>query len=176
MGMEDYRKIIGMKTASLFSVACKLGATCSGAPEPVIENLRLYGQKLGLAYQMYDDLLDLLGTEGSTGKTLGTDISKGKYTLPVLIQLGRIHGPALDAARATLLHGDAEARMDFIAELHSGGAFADAVDAVQRELADASKLLADLPDNASRSALAKMAELLSAHLDTFGLDPEAIKD
>jgi len=64
-----------------------LGATISGAEAATIELLRQFGMKIGTAYQIYDDCLDLAGTEAATGKTLGTDLIKGKFTLPVLIFL-----------------------------------------------------------------------------------------
>ena len=57
----------------------------SGAPEEVVRRLQSYGSKIGTAYQIYDDCLDIAGTEIETGKTLGTDLRKGKLTLPVLI-------------------------------------------------------------------------------------------
>lgn len=87
LSISDYYKIIEMKTAALFSVACELGAFLSEASPTVIESLKIFGAKVGTAYQIYDDLLDLAGSEDETGKTLGTDLQKGKFTLPVLLLL-----------------------------------------------------------------------------------------
>ena len=87
LSTADYYKIIEMKTAALFSAACELGAFISEASPQVISALKSFGQKLGVAYQIYDDILDLAGSEEATGKTLGTDLLKGKFTLPVLLML-----------------------------------------------------------------------------------------
>ena len=81
---EEYFRIIGMKTGSLFATATELGARLAGADEPTQENLRDFGMKVGIAYQIYDDCLDLVGKEELAGKTLRTDLAKGKLTLPVL--------------------------------------------------------------------------------------------
>ena len=98
----DYFHIIEMKTAALFSVACELGAALNEADRSVIGALKTFGTKLGVAYQIYDDILDLTGSEEETGKTLGTDLRKGKFTLPVLLMLqsGNDLSSLRDAAQA----------------------------------------------------------------------------
>ncbi len=87
LSREDYFRIIGMKTGSLFACAAELGAVISGAADEDVTRLRRFGAKIGTAYQIYDDCLDIAGTEAETGKTLGTDLRKGKLTLPVLTLL-----------------------------------------------------------------------------------------
>ena len=85
--VEDYLRIVQMKTGSLFSAAAELAAVISDADPKMIETFKNFGFEIGTAYQIYDDCLDLAGTESVTGKTLGTDLRKGKFTLPVLIFL-----------------------------------------------------------------------------------------
>jgi octaprenyl-diphosphate synthase len=85
--VQDYLRIVEMKTGSLFSAAAELATVISDADPKVIEASRNFGTQVGTAYQIYDDCLDLAGTESATGKTLGTDLRKGKFTLPVLIFL-----------------------------------------------------------------------------------------
>ena len=80
--VEDYLRIVRMKTGSLFSAAAELGALISEADPNVIETFKNFGIQIGTAYQIYDDCLDLAGSEKATGKTLGTDLRKGKFTLP----------------------------------------------------------------------------------------------
>src|SRR6202022_4887354 len=87
LSVEDYLRIVKMKTGSLFSAASQLAATISEAEPGVIETFKTFGMQVGTAYQIYDDCLDLAGSESMTGKTLGTDLRKGKFTLPVLIFL-----------------------------------------------------------------------------------------
>lgn len=81
---EEYYRIIGMKTGALFAAASGLAAEISGLDENARARLYDYGMKLGTAYQIYDDCLDLVGSEEVVGKTLRTDLVKGKLTLPIL--------------------------------------------------------------------------------------------
>ena len=87
LGVQDYLRIVEMKTGSLFSVAAELAAVISEANPGVIQRFKNFGFQIGTAYQIYDDCVDLAGNERATGKTLGTDLRKGKFTLPVLIFL-----------------------------------------------------------------------------------------
>ena len=89
LGEAEYFKVLGMKTAELFALSCDLGACLADATQEERAILRDYGINLGIAYQIYDDCLDLFGTEAGVGKTLGTDLAKGKLTLPVLRLLQR---------------------------------------------------------------------------------------
>jgi octaprenyl-diphosphate synthase len=84
LSKEDYFRVIEMKTGALFAAATGLSAAVSGLPAGDEKRLADYGMKLGTAYQIYDDCLDLVGSEEVVGKTLGTDLAKGKLTLPIL--------------------------------------------------------------------------------------------
>ena len=77
---HQYIDIINMKTGALFAVSCELGASLNGSPPTVVESLREFGTNLGIAYQIYDDCVDILGQERKAGKSLGTDVKKGKLT------------------------------------------------------------------------------------------------
>jgi len=87
---SQYFRIIELKTAELFRVSCLLGGLVSGQPKPVVQALEEFGRQLGIAYQMYDDLLDLFGRERQSGKTLGTDFGSGKWTLPLILYASRL--------------------------------------------------------------------------------------
>jgi octaprenyl-diphosphate synthase len=80
----DYFQMIQKKTATLFAACCKGGARISGADEVQIEKLGQYGEAIGQAFQIVDDILDLMGNPDDEGKTLGTDLKKGKVTLPLI--------------------------------------------------------------------------------------------
>ena len=82
-----YYRIIELKTAELFGVACRLGAKVSGKSDFKAEALFSFGIHLGCAYQIFDDVVDLFARESEAGKTLGTDLANGKFTLPLLILL-----------------------------------------------------------------------------------------
>jgi octaprenyl-diphosphate synthase len=86
---EAYLEIIDGKTAALTACCCRLGALFSDAGPPVVERLSRYGRYLGLAFQIADDALDLVGDEHTTGKSLGTDLEQQKLTLPLIRLLGQ---------------------------------------------------------------------------------------
>lgn len=87
--VHQYLSTITRKTAALFRAACEMGASTSGAPEVARAALKLYGDELGVAFQIVDDLLDLVGDPNVTGKIPGTDLREGVFTLPVLIGCDR---------------------------------------------------------------------------------------
>ncbi len=83
----DYLEALAMKTGELFALSCEMGGALAGADPAERNALRAYGLALGTAYQIYDDCLDLFGTEAKAGKSLRTDLSSGKITLPLLVVL-----------------------------------------------------------------------------------------
>jgi octaprenyl-diphosphate synthase len=95
----EYLDIITAKTAALTGCACRLGAHYAGAEPRTVELLADYGRDLGIAFQIADDLLDLLGEEAKVGKSLGTDLQKQKPTLPLI----RVLLQAAPAERARLI-------------------------------------------------------------------------
>jgi octaprenyl-diphosphate synthase len=84
MEEEIYFRLIGDKTAALLAAACQLGALAGGQSDAAIESLGEFGEKVGIAFQIRDDILDLLGEESRTGKPIGNDIRENKITLPLL--------------------------------------------------------------------------------------------
>jgi len=84
MDEKVYFKLIGDKTASLISAACSLGAIAAGMPRSEVEMMGGFGENIGLAFQIKDDLLDLMGIESKLGKPVGNDIRENKITLPLL--------------------------------------------------------------------------------------------
>ncbi len=82
--VEDYDKSIEGKTAALLGAACRIGAIVGGLPRPAVESLTNYGHSYGMAFQVVDDILDLVSTEEAAGKPIGNDILEGTYTLPVI--------------------------------------------------------------------------------------------
>lgn len=83
--LDHYFRVIRLKTAELFALACELGALLAEASPTRRAALRQFGIAFGTAYQVYDDCLDFFGNEESAGKTLGTDLLNGKVTLPLLL-------------------------------------------------------------------------------------------
>jgi len=157
----EYYKIIEMKTAALFSVACELGGFISEANPTVISALKDFGTKIGIAYQIYDDCLDLAGTEKESGKTLGTDIRKGKFTLPILLML-QGGDSAEGASLRDMLAGDGEPDEEALRDIirRSGSVHASAKVAL-RLIAEARECLDVVPDNRYVSGLRAITEHVS---------------
>ncbi len=161
----EYFRIIGMKTGALFAAATGLAAKLSGLPADTEESLHNYGMKLGTAYQIYDDCLDLVGSEEVVGKTLRTDLLKGKLTLPILNLLET----ASEAQRMKLNKRIlAQEPLDLpvllgIAEYE--GAIESAVDTALGLLADCRKDLAPLADSVHSEALHQITRFLAGLLE-----------
>ena len=86
---ERYFQTIGDKTASLFAAATESGAVLSKAPEDVVQSLKSYGYNLGMSFQIVDDILDFVGQKETLGKPVASDLSKGIFTLPVILLFER---------------------------------------------------------------------------------------
>jgi octaprenyl-diphosphate synthase len=107
-----YFEIIARKTGSLIALSCRLGGVCSGAPESACAALGRFGEAIGAAFQIQDDLLDLTARASALGKPVHQDMAKGKLTLPLVHHLGAA-GP-VDRGRSLVLleravKGDADA-------------------------------------------------------------------
>jgi octaprenyl-diphosphate synthase len=98
MAQETYERIAGAKTAVLYGAACELGARYPGGREEAGALLAQFGHAIGLAFQIIDDCLDLVGDESVVGKSVGNDIEDGKITLPVL----HVYRTADEATRARM--------------------------------------------------------------------------
>ncbi len=113
---EDYLRIIHGKTASLCACSCQLGAHYAGASASVVEDFESFGRDLGMAFQIADDLLDVLGDEQTAGKSLGTDLDKQKLTLPWIRLLAQ-SGASRDRIRGLLASSQPSDRRTLLAEL-----------------------------------------------------------
>lgn len=154
----EYFDIIDAKTAELTACSCRLGALYSGAGEGAVEQLTSYGRSLGMAFQIADDLLDLVGEEKTAGKSLGTDIEQQKLTLPVIHLLAT--APADQAARVrALVQGAGSGRRAALArELETSGTLAYARRRAEAFAATAASDLDCLPPSECRSILEALTE------------------
>ncbi|HEX8911336.1 MAG TPA: polyprenyl synthetase family protein [Humisphaera sp.] len=159
---ETYLEIIRRKTAVLTAVCCRLGAAFAGADEATAEAMETYGLSLGIAFQIQDDILDLVGDPADVGKTLGIDVEKGKMTLP-LIHFMRTAPAEHKALLRTLLvepHPDkAEKIRNLVIPSKS---LAYARDRARALVDRARGCLAQLPDSEARRTLDTMAEFVVA--------------
>ena len=137
----DYQRIVDLKTAELFRVSCLLGAKLAGFPADFVLDASRFGRHLGIAYQIYDDLVDFFGEEKRIGKTLGTDLASGKLTLPLLVLLERL--PAMDAvALASEISGERPPQLALrLQQMNEYGVFATVTEAVYAEIGAATSAL-----------------------------------
>lgn len=163
-----YFRVIEMKTAELFALACEMGAEFSGAPHSVKMALRRYGTTLGTAYQIYDDCLDLFGTEEAAGKSLGTDLAKGKLTLPFLVALER--SSVVDrASLAHLLENWDPACLDRLQQtLFELDCFEESHACARRFLDESRTHLRDLEPSAYAESLAHLLNYVDLQFQSLG--------
>jgi octaprenyl-diphosphate synthase len=170
---DDYFRILQMKTAELFALSCDLGAWLGRAAQGEREALRQFGLDLGIAYQVYDDCLDLFGTESIAGKSLGTDLAGGKVTLPVLVVLERAPAPAAQRLRGWLEHWDDRHAAELQQLFWRYDVLAEAQAVVHRFLDSACGKLDLLPSCTSRDSLADLAQFLAQQTAQLGVQESA---
>jgi heptaprenyl diphosphate synthase len=161
--VAHYLDVIAGKTGSLIAVSGRFGALMAGADERMVSVLTQYGERIGTAFQLADDVLDVASDSHESGKTPGTDLREGIPTLPVLYLRERVArgGSAEDRALAALLDGDLsdDARH---AEALAGLRAHPALEQARREtvrFADAARAtLAPLPDIPAKAALSQLCD------------------
>lgn len=170
---EKYFKVLEMKTAELFALSCELSAVLSGASAEQRVTLRRFGLNFGTAYQVYDDCVDLFGSEAAAGKSLGTDLAKGKLTLPVLLAWERAN--SADRARLReLVQAWQVGSMKKMGRLLSKYETLPASIAVLRKYLDeARQQIAALPDSHGRAGLLGLTDYLALQTGTLGSMPES---
>lgn len=162
LSQRTYLEIIRRKTAALIATCCRLGAQFAGAETSRVRALTRFGRLLGVAFQIRDDVLDLVGDEDVAGKSLGRDMQKGKLTLPLIHYLRRAAPDARQELCALLARGDAAARAQLVERLRAAGSLDYAARLAERYVRTATGLLAGLPPSEARQSLSAMAEFILA--------------
>ncbi|MBN8246301.1 MAG: polyprenyl synthetase family protein [Verrucomicrobia bacterium] len=157
----DYLRMLELKTAELFAVAAELGGRHAGGSAEQQSALRRYGLAVGTAYQIYDDCLDLFGSENSAGKSLGTDLATGKITLPLILLLE--HASATDRTEILgwLDRWDDSYSVGLRALLEQHGCLPASSTVIEGFLHEAHECLAELPRSPERAALDGLARLIA---------------
>jgi octaprenyl-diphosphate synthase len=158
---EQYFDIIEGKTAELCALCGFLGAHYAGAPPAVSEALQNYGRSLGIAFQIADDLLDVLGNEAETGKSLGTDFEKQKLTLPLIHLLAQATPTDAARIRHLLTHPDERSRQELQGFLGRSDSIAYARARGNEFAAAARGNLSCLPDSPARHLLEELTEFVT---------------
>jgi octaprenyl-diphosphate synthase len=150
---DDYEFLIKCKTAALFKASCEVGALCGGARFRV--QLATFGERLGMAFQVADDLLDYTAAAETTGKPTGLDLREHKVTLPLIAAL-RTMSPAQRAVVDGLFDNpepSADQVTAVVDVVHDQGGLEYARRRGEEYLAQAEAALASLPESPARSAL-----------------------
>jgi heptaprenyl diphosphate synthase len=156
---DDYYETIRGKTASLFILACEGGALLAGLPEPQVLAMRAYGEQLGLAFQLTDDILDFAGNERELGKPVGSDLRQGTITLPVVY----LRDSMRDGRFAKLF--DTQGPDAIIAEVGSSPALERCREEARQLIAGAQSALRQLSPGEPARTLAELAEYV-VHRDS----------
>lgn len=156
---SQYVETIRRKTAALFRASCELGAATSEADASLQESLAVYGENLGLAFQMVDDLLDFVGDPRVTGKTPGTDLKEGVFTLPVLIASQR------DPSVVDELEPGRRDLAVVLPMLRSTGALDATYEQAQHYVDLAVDALSHVPDSEWRSVLVTISQGVLAQVE-----------
>lgn len=162
--LAEYRRIIDLKTAELFRVSCQLGSALAGLPANAVAASEAFGRHLGIAYQIYDDLVDFLGEEERIGKTLGTDLASGKLTLPLMILLERLSASDRAALLVALRDGGTTGLAASSRQMRELGIPAAVVSEINTELEAARSALAPWEGRAPAKMLIPLCELLSGQV------------
>ncbi|WP_123305062.1 polyprenyl synthetase family protein [Bogoriella caseilytica] len=162
-----YLQVLADKTGSLIATAARYGAHYSGAGDDVARLLTAYGEKVGVAFQLADDVIDLSSDAATTGKTPGTDLREGVDTMPVLLLRRREGDGRIDAAGAQILRRLADddlsedaALADVVAALRAHEVVEEARSLAEEWAESAVAELGPLPEGAPKVALSAFAGLL----------------
>jgi octaprenyl-diphosphate synthase len=158
-----YYEIVRRKTASLIAVACRLGAMTSGADERLAQRFDDFGDAIGIAFQIQDDLLDLTGQQSVVGKSLGKDLEKGKLTLPLIHHLATAtptqRGGTLRLLESATREGQAgEMGPKLVEALSATGSIAHARKTAEDFVARAKASLAGLHESPARTLMMQLAD------------------
>ncbi len=164
LSIPEYIRIISMKTGALFRISTELSAILNNCQPDEVLAMRNYGDYLGIAYQIYDDCLDLAGTEGSTGKTVGTDLAKGKLTLPLLHLLAQANDAERERLHEIILHGTEDNRTELLSQVVDRGGLKNAVRRVQSYLDQSIASLQVLPKSSYRNTLEEIPRAVAEHV------------
>jgi geranylgeranyl pyrophosphate synthase len=152
LSRDRYYRTIGGKTASLFVLACQGTGLLVGMSRAQVDGMRAYGQSLGLAFQVVDDILDFTATEQELGKPVGSDLRQGTITLPVILM--RDQRLADGRLRGAFESEDVDLQVKLVQE---GGAIQAAYAEAEALVSRALDALTPLPPSTERDALEALA-------------------
>jgi len=163
-GAREYFRVIESKTASLIRTAARLGAMASDAPPATVEAVSDWGWEVGTAFQVIDDVLDLVGSSDALGKPTGSDIAEGTFTLPVILALRGPEGGKLEALLAEGRPRPPEVVERAISMVREGGYIETAIEQANHHIQRARAALKPLPPAPATQVLDALARHLLAQV------------
>ncbi len=154
---EDYLRVIHYKTAKLFEAATRLGAVICDAPPETEAALAEYGMRIGTAFQLIDDVLDLSGESEQIGKNLGDDIAEGKPTLPLLYAMRHGNAQQKNLIRKAIEQGGLNDISEVIQAVKETGALDYVRSIAETEAKLACQAIEKLPKNQHYQSLIDLA-------------------
>lgn len=154
-----YMDVIGRKTATLFEAACRLAAVLDDRDVATEAALGDYGYRLGVAFQLIDDVLDYRGDEAQTGKHVGDDLNEGKPTLPLIIAMARADAAGAEVVREALESQSADRLDEVLKVVERTDALSYTSALAEREADAAKQALGVLPDSDHSRAMAALADI-----------------
>jgi len=155
-----YLRVIRSKTAKLFEASSRLAAVLAGAPPEIEQACAEYGQSLGTAFQVIDDVLDYDGNVAEMGKNLGDDLREGKATLPLILAMQTAAPDDAATVRQAIETGSAEQLPAIMQIMHRSGALENARAAAARQAQRAIDAAGRLPVNEHSGSLLELAAQL----------------
>ncbi len=159
---EGYLRVIRSKTAKLFEASARLGAILARQEPAIEEACATYGQALGTAFQVIDDVLDYAGNTAEMGKNLGDDLREGKATLPLILAMQRGNAQQAATVRSAIETGSIDQLDEIAAIVRATGALEATRSAAAAEAQRAIDAAMRLPANAHREAMVTLAAQLLA--------------
>lgn len=158
VNQHRYMQVIENKTAKLFEAACKLAAIISSQPLEVEQALAVYGNRLGSAFQIADDVLDYNGEAGTMGKNAGEDLAEGKPTLPLILARERANEKERELLDTAIRNGGADDLNPVLAIIEKTDSIKSAMEIARSHAVEARLIIGILPESPWRTALEQLAD------------------
>jgi geranylgeranyl pyrophosphate synthase len=161
---ERYLERVNRKTACLIAACCKGGATVGGASDEQIELMSEYGENLGIAFQIIDDVLDYVGSEQTIGKPAGNDLRQGLVTLPLIYALRNEHNGRIEQVQRLLTsetpdEDDVKAVVRWVS---ATSAIQESLEVAREYAMRAKSLLTEFPSSSDRATLEEVVDFVLA--------------
>jgi len=162
VSLDEYLEMIGKKTAVLFEASTSSGAILGGAERKMIENFENYGRNLGMAFQVYDDILGIIGEEGKLGKPVGSDIAQGKKSIVIIDAFKKLSGNEKNRFKEILMKrkNSKDEIQEALSLIEKSNAIENCKDKAKFYINNAKKSLIEIPGSDAKKSLIEIANFV----------------